>query len=102
MTGRYLVSTADNFHSYDEEEGEDESGRYDTAAEAVAAAQAIIDQNLVWLLKTANPVATTGLQLFDRWLDFGDRPVIRPAVGFSPREYAREKAEEMFSTSRSS
>ena len=97
---KYMVLTGDNFHAYDYDEGLDESGQFDTADEAIAAAQAVIDKSLRWELSSKAPAIITGAELFDHWLDFGDSPGIRspegkPDVEFSASDYAMKKAMEI-------
>jgi hypothetical protein len=103
---KYMVLTADNFHAYDDDDGVDESGQFDTADEAIAAAKAIVDKSLRWELSSRAPAIMTGAELFDHWLDFGDSPGIRspqgkPEAEFSASDYALKKAMEICQNSES-
>ena len=48
MTEKYRVFSGDNFHSYDNDDGVDDGGSYETQEEAVAAAKLIVDKSLRW------------------------------------------------------
>ncbi len=76
MTEKYRVFSGDNFHSYDNDDGVDDGGSYETQEEAVAAAKLIVDKSLRWERKlNKNPADP---ELYDRYMDFGDDPVILP------------------------
>lgn len=89
MTEKYQIFTGDNFHPYDEDEVDD-GGKYSTQEEAIAAAKLIVDKSLRWERKQSNDPADLD-ELLDRYMDFGDSPVIRPDTNppFSALEYAK-------------
>jgi len=90
MTEKYRVFSGDNFHSYDNDDGVDDGGSYETQEEAVAAAKLIVDKSLRWERKlNKNPANPE--ELYDRYMDFGDDPVIRPDTEphFSAWKYAK-------------
>jgi len=90
MTKEYRIFNGDNFHAYDDDDGAEAWEFYKTQEEAVAAARLIVDTSLRWermLIK--NPADPQ--ELYDRYIDFGDYPVIRPETEtrFSVWEYAK-------------
>jgi hypothetical protein len=94
VTPSYTVSSFDNFHFGDEDEGSDEVGTFATAEEAIAAARAVVDKSLRYEASSARSAES----LADRWSSFGDSPSIRgtPTVEFSAWEYAKERAPQIF------
>lgn len=89
MAEKYRVLTGDNFHAYDDD-GVDDCGSYDTQEEAIEAAKLIVDKSLRWERKQSNNPKDPN-ELLDRYMDFGDDPVIRPETNphFSAWEYAK-------------
>ena len=96
MKKKYKIFTADNFHMYDEEEGTDLSGEYDTQVEAVEAAKSIVDKSLRWERSQSRDPFDSD-ELYDRYQDFGDSPVIRPDTDppFSAWDYAKLRCPEI-------
>ena len=96
MSEKYRVLTGDNFHSYDDDEGSDDSGTYSTQEEAIEAAKLIVDKSLRWERKQSKNPADPN-ELYDRYMDFGDDPVIRPGTEphFSAWEYAKSRCPEI-------
>ncbi len=90
----YKVSSYDNFHMYDEDDGPDEHGEFDLATEALAKAREIVEQSLRHNAKDAKSVQ----DLIDRYQSFGDAPSIRgePNIEFSASRYAAEIAPVIF------
>jgi hypothetical protein len=89
---QFTVMIDDNFH-YMDDSHRLEFGRYDTAAEAVAACRRIVDQ---WLLEHYKP-RMTAKELFELYVGFGEDPYVVPpvkalATGFSAWDYAQERA----------
>jgi len=96
MSGEYKVLTADNFHAYDDDDGVDDCGSYETQEEAVVAAKLIVDKSLRWERRqSSNPGDPD--ELYDRYMDFGDDPVIRPDTEphFSAWEYAKSRCADI-------
>jgi hypothetical protein len=95
MMNKYRVFSGDNFHPYDEDEVDD-SGAYPTAENALQAAKAIVDNSLRWERKQSKNPADPD-ELYDRYTDFGDSPVIRPDTNpsFSAWEYAKVRCIEI-------
>ncbi len=91
----YKIFTADNFHMYDDE-GEDESGTYSTQEEVIAAAKVIVDMSLRWEQKQSNNPDDPD-ELYERYMDFGDSPVIRPDTDppFSALQYAKSRCADI-------
>jgi hypothetical protein len=90
---RYTVLVDDNFHYQDEDE-RCELGRFETAAEAVAACQGRVDKSLRWL--HAQRPGSSPAELYDYYLSFGDEPFIvaeGDRVDFSAWTYAKERSE---------
>ncbi len=95
MSEKYRIFTGDNFHPYDEDDVDDE-GSYATQEEAIAAAKLIVDKSLRWeRTQSRNPADPD--ELYDRYMDFGDDPVIRPHTvpNFSAWEYAKSRSKEI-------
>ena len=90
---KYKVMIDDNFH-YMEEDERWEFGTFATAQRALAACRMLVDASLVGAYKAG----MTAADLFDRYTSFGDEPFIvvlpgaPPAVKFSARAYASERA----------
>src|SRR5580704_8148755 len=98
---RYRVMSDDNFHAGVKDD-RSERGIYGTAADAIKACQAIIDDSLIWEYQqcASDEGSPTGQQLYDRFADFGDSPSVvalegAPKVDFVVRSYARKRAEEL-------
>ena len=87
---KYRVTIADNFHYMDESEYMD-GGEFDTYAEALATAHAIVDESL----RSSWEAGMSADDLMEQYVMFGDDPFIVPAEAprFSAREYARSRAE---------
>ena len=89
MTFKVLVD--DNFHYMDESERH-AAGEFATLAEAIAAAQSIVDEYLA----SAFTIGMTSDELMASYAMFGDDPFIVgnevSGVPFSGREYARQRA----------
>lgn len=91
--GTYRVFINDNYHYQDESERV-LHGQFETAAEAIAACQSIVDS---WLASAFEP-GMSATALYDLYRSFGDDPFIvsvdpkaAPAVNFSAWRYARER-----------
>lgn len=95
MSEKYRVLTGDNFHSYDDD-GVDDGGSFLTQEEAITAAKGIVDKSLRWERKQSNNPADPA-ELYDRYMDFGDSPVIRPETNppFSAWKYAKWRCKEI-------
>jgi electron-transferring-flavoprotein dehydrogenase len=98
---RYRVMSDDNFHAGVKDD-RSERGIYATAADAIKACQAIIDDSLIWEYQqcASDEGGPTGQQLYDRFADFGDSPSVvalegAPKVDFVVKSYARKRAEEL-------
>lgn len=91
MKEKYRIFVGDNFHAHDDDEVDD-GGSYSTQEEAVAAAKLIVDKSLRWERKKSNNPDDPD-ELFDRYMDFGDSPVIRPETNptFSAWKYAESR-----------
>jgi hypothetical protein len=90
---RYTVLVDDNFHYQDEDERY-ELGRFETAAEAVAACQRRIDENLSWL--HAQRPGSSPAELYESYVIFGEDPFVvaeGERVDFSAWKYAKERSE---------
>jgi hypothetical protein len=90
---RYTVLVDDNFHPYDEDE-RCELGRFETAAEAVAACQQRVDESLRWLY--AQRPDSNPDELYEYYQSFGEDPFIvaeGDRVDFSAWTYAKERSE---------
>jgi hypothetical protein len=86
---RYQVTISDNFHYMDEAEYLP-GGEFDTYAEALARAHALVDDSL-----RANwEAGMSPDDLMARYVMFGEDPFIVPAEPprFSARDYARVRA----------
>jgi hypothetical protein len=89
----------DNFHYQDESERVTH-GEFKTAAEAIAACRAVVDEFLAGAFKPGMSATV----LWDTYRDFGDDPFIVPAdskaapVTFSAWQYARERCEVLAAT----
>ncbi len=89
---RYRVVVADNFHYQDPDEHR-EHGTYETAAEALAACRAVVDQSLA----EEHRAGISADDLYQRYVSFGDDPFIvaldegAPPPPFSAFTYARER-----------
>lgn len=92
MKKKYKIFTADNFHIYDEDDGTDPSGSYETQEEALVAAKEVVDKSLRWE-RSQSKDPTDPIELYDRYQDFGDSPVIRPETDppFSAWDYAKTR-----------
>jgi hypothetical protein len=89
----FTVRVADNFHYMDESETYTH-GDFATYAEAVAAAEVIVDRCLAESFRPGMAAA----ELLDGYLQFGDDPFIVPepeGQHFSAREYARRRCGEL-------
>jgi hypothetical protein len=95
MKSRYRIFTGDNFHPYDENEVDDD-GAYPTQEEAIVAAKMIVDKSLRWERKQSRNPANPN-ELYDRYTDFGDFPVISPGTEphFSAWDYAKARCVEI-------
>jgi hypothetical protein len=88
----FKVLIDDNYHFTDESE-RITHGTFDTAAQAVAACQAIVDEFLIGALKPGMTVAA----LYEVYTNFGDDPFIMPVdpkdapVAFSAWAHACER-----------
>lgn len=86
----YRVTIADNFH-YMDESGYVDGGGFDTYDEALARAQAIVDESLAsnW------EAGISPDDLMARYTMFGDDPFIVPAgePRFPARDFARTRVE---------
>src|ERR1700744_2720064 len=98
---RYRVMSDDNFHAGVKND-RSERGIYATAADAIKACQAIIDDSLIWEYQqcASDEGGPTGQQLYDRFADFGDSPSVvalegAPKVDFVVKSYARKRADEL-------
>ena len=90
---RYTVLVDDNFH-YQKEDERYELGRFETAAEAVAACQRRVDENLRWL--HAQQPGSSPAELYDHYRSFGEDPFVvaeGERVDFSAWNYAKERSE---------
>jgi hypothetical protein len=90
---RYRVLVDDNFH-YQEEAERSELGRFETAAEAVAACQQRVDESLRWLY--AQRPDSSPAELYEYYQSFGEDPFIvaeGDRVEFSAWTYAKERSE---------
>jgi hypothetical protein len=87
---KYKVTIADNFHYMDESE-QSSGGEFDTYAEALARAHAIVDDSL----REQWEAGIAPADLMARYVQFGDDPFIVPADAprFSAREFARSRVE---------
>ena len=87
---KYRVTIADNFHYMDESAYMD-GGAFATYADALAQAQAIVDESL----RSNWQAGDAPDDLMARYTMFGEDPFIVPAEGeiFSAREYARTRVE---------
>lgn len=96
MTGTYRVLTGDNFHAYDDDDGVDDCGSYDTQEEAIEAAKLIVDKSIRWERQFCEK-PTDPEELYDRYTSFGDDPVISPGTEphFSAWEYAKARCREI-------
>lgn len=89
---RYKVMIDDNFHYQDPDERWNQ-GTYETAAEAVAVCQRVVDQ----FLKGAYRPGMSALALYEVYTSFGDDPFVTVVDGvdesakFSAWDYARER-----------
>jgi hypothetical protein len=90
---RYRVLVDDNFH-YQEEGERCELGRFETAAEAVAACQQLVEENLRRLY--AQRPDSSPAELYEYYQSFGEDPFIvsdGDRVEFSAWTYAKERSE---------
>ena len=96
MMEKYRVFTGDNFHMYDEDEVDDYSGAYVNREDALRAAKLIVDKSLRWERKQCKNPADPD-ELYDRYTDFGDSPVIRPDAEppFSAWQYAKSRCADI-------
>ncbi len=90
----FHVRVDDNYHFMDEAERY-ELGAYASLEAAVAAAQALVDRELLAAFKPG----LTAAQLYAQYTAFGPDPFIAPddgqAVTFSAWAYARERCEAL-------
>ena len=94
---KFTVFVDDNFHYMDESERY-KHGEYETSKAAVAAAQKIVNRSL----RELHTWSMSAGELTKLYCSFGEDPYIYPsdpAVEFSARDYARERAQEMCSSS---
>jgi hypothetical protein len=89
---QYTVFVDDNYHYMDESERY-QHGVFETAEEAVAACEKIVDESLQWAY---HPGMTSG-ELMEGYVTFGEDPWISPPPegGFSARDYARGRCKEL-------
>jgi hypothetical protein len=88
---QYCVFVDDNFHYQDDSERY-AHGVFDTADEAIATCQKIVDDSLRHLY---GQHPGTAERLYDDYQDFGDDPFIRsddPSCKFSGWGYAKHRA----------
>jgi hypothetical protein len=96
----YRVIIDDNFRYQDESERVTH-GQFETAAEAIAACRAIVDDFLDGVVEPGVSAAA----LYDLYMSFGDDPFVVPVnpkdapVTFSAWQYARERCEVLAVTS---
>jgi hypothetical protein len=96
--GNFDLFVDDNYHFSDEDERY-KAGSYDSYAEAVVAAQEIID---AWLIKSHRPEMTS-LELYKGYTTYGEDPFIvedniektQGEVRFSAWEYAQKRCDEL-------
>ncbi|CAN5462781.1 hypothetical protein BH10PSE17_BH10PSE17_27510 [soil metagenome] len=89
----FTVLVDDNFHYMDEDE-RTTAGVFETAEQALACAQGIVDR---WLLDAHKP-GMKPVDLFASYKSFGEDPFIVPSEGggrFSAWEYAERRCEEI-------
>lgn len=93
----FRIYVGDNFHGYDEEDVSD-GGSFETYAEALEAASQIVDRSLRWERRQCKDPCDPE-ELYERYTDFGDSPVIRPEGSplFSAWEYARSRVSQLCS-----
>ncbi len=96
MAEKYRVLTGDNFHAYDDDDGADDCGSYDTQEEAIEAAKLIVDKSIRWERRCCEK-PTDPDELYDQYTSFGDDPVISPDTEphFSAWEYAKTRCAEI-------
>jgi hypothetical protein len=102
-SNQFTVRVADNFHMYDEDDGEalgDVRGSYATYAEAVRVAAQIVCDSLLHLAKPG----MDGAELLGLYKDFGEDPFIVGAgpcdPPFSGWRYAKHLCEALRARSR--
>lgn len=95
----YTVSSFDNFHLEDED-GTDHVGSFDSADEAIRAAEDVIDR----FLTHDAALARSAADLVNRYSAFGQVPLIRgePTVAFDADAYVARRAAEILEASESS
>jgi hypothetical protein len=88
----YIVESYDNYDAPSERRHL-KHGEFQHGAEALAAAQRVIDKDLLSAI-TAGKSAAEALEL---WRHFGEVPMIfgEPRIGFDPFEYAKRRAAEL-------
>jgi hypothetical protein len=92
MGEKFTVYVDDNFHYMDESERYT-LGEFDTEAEAIQAAKAIVDE----FLESGYSSGVSAKELFDGYKMYGEDPWIS-GVKFSAWDYARQRCEEMCGT----
>lgn len=78
---------------YDEDDdGADRSGPFSTQEEVIAAAKEIVDKSLRWERSQCKNINDPN-ELFDRYISFGDDPIISPETNppFSASDYAKSR-----------
>ena len=96
----YTVFIDDNFR-YQNEPERVTHGQFETAAEAVAACQRIVDDFLASVFEPG----MSATALYDLYKSFGDDPFVVPAdpkgapVAFSAWQYARERCKALAGSS---
>jgi hypothetical protein len=99
----FKVSSFDNFHSGDDDEGTDLVGEFLFPGVALWTAKAVVNKSLSYLLTeriSRGRPAPTAAELLGDWFDFGDSAIIsvpagEPPIPFRSSEYAREMAAKM-------
>lgn len=92
----YKVFVADNYRSMDDSD-DYEVGVFQTADEAIAAAQKVVDRDLEGRYQQGMKAN----ELYKHYAMFGDDPYIVPvepateSLGFSARQYARLRSQEI-------
>ena len=100
----YVVYVSDNFHPMGTGDA-DTIGEYDNYEEAVKVCQDIVSRSIEWEHQTGPLVQSnkyqqgmTGKEIYDRYINFGDDPFIRPEPEgrhFSAWDYAKEQIEQL-------
>jgi len=70
MLQNHRVLTGDNFHAYDDDDGVDDCGTYETQEEAIAAAKSIVDKSIRWERRFCKNSADPE-ELYDQYTSFG-------------------------------